>query len=206
MTIARMLVVVANVLLIGAEAQGRTKAQESLVPLAAACVGGTCNNRRGACASTADCVVGTVALTSKLQIDGALKVRVGLKGVTDAAGVPVTTDGTLGSPDDHIVKICFTAFIPGRNETCVYLHAELTGGKGKLDFLAAPLGALFAPGAAVELTGTELLAPPTDPARCPGNNDTSNVQVFFGNQVGLPTKPGCEDGGTIGVGGVANGE
>jgi hypothetical protein len=202
----RMMLVIGTTLLLGAEAQAVTKAQESLVPLAAACAGGTCNNRRGACSTTADCLVGILARTSSLRLDGALKVKVGLKGVTDAVGTPVTTDGTLGSPDDRLVKICFTAFIPGRTETCVYLHVELAAGKGKLTFVATPLGALFSPGSAVELTGTEVLAPPTDPARCPGNNDTSDVQTFFTNQVGLPTKPGCEDGGTIGVGGVANGE
>src|SRR5438046_2207253 len=109
-TMGRLLI---TTLLLAAEARAATKAQESLVPLAAACVSGTCNNRRGACSTTADCVVGTVSLLSKLRLDGALKVKVGLKGVTDGAGTPVTTDGTLGSPDDRLVKICFTAFIPG---------------------------------------------------------------------------------------------
>lgn len=190
---------------LGRDAVAITKAQQSLVPVAAACVSGTCNNRRGACAATVDCRVGTVLRTSKVAVDGRMRLTASTRGVTDGVGVPVTTDGVLGSPDDHLLKVCFTAFLPGRTETCIYLHLELADGKGRLVFVGTPLAGLFPPGSAVELTGTELLAPPRDPARCPGNNDTSNPQAFFTNQVGLPTRPGCEDGGTIGVGGVANG-
>src|SRR5262245_30283164 len=168
------LLVAFGLLVVNADAHATTKAQSSLVPVGAACVSGTCNNRRGACSVTADCVVGTLARTSKLGVDGRMRVTVSARGVTDALGAPVTTDGVLGSPNDHILKVCFTAFLPARTESCVYLHLDLSDGKGRLAFVGTPLAGLFPPASAVELTGTELLAPPRDPARCPGNNATGD--------------------------------
>ena len=56
----------------------------------------------------------------------------------------------------------------------------------------------------VELRRVELFAPPSDPSTCRGDNDTSDPQTYFVNQVGLPTKPGCEDGGALAAGGIVN--
>jgi hypothetical protein len=201
----RMVLAVSCYVMFGSVAHGITKVQQNFVPVMPSCSGGSCNNGVGRCSATADCNVGTLSLTSKFRADGSLRLKGLVKSVTDAAGGPITTDAILGSPDDYILKLCFTGFIPDRTDACVYVHVDVAGGLGKIGFVATPLGSVFPLGSAVELTGVEFLAPPTDPSKCRGNNDTSDPQAFFLNQVGLPTKPDCETGGIVGVGGLADG-
>jgi len=192
-------------LMLGGVAHGLTKVQQNLVPVVPSCSSGRCNNGVGACSTTMDCNVGTLSLSSKLRADGSLKLKGFVKGLIDATGGFTTTDATLGSPDDYILKLCLAGFVPDRADACIYVHVDVAGGLGKIGFVASPLGALFPVGSAVELTGVEFLAPPTDPSQCRGNNDTTDPQAFFLNQVGLPTKAGCETGGIVGVGGLADG-
>jgi hypothetical protein len=192
-------------LMLGGVAHGLTKVQQNLVPVVPSCSSGRCNNGVGACSTTMDCNVGTLSLSSKLRADGSLKLKGFVKGLIDATGGFTTTDATLGSPDDYILKLCLAGFVPDRADACIYVHVDVAGGLGKIGFVATPLGALFPVGSAVELTGVEFLAPPTDPSQCRGNNDTTDPQAFFLNQVGLPTKAGCETGGIVGVGGLADG-
>ena len=194
-----------GVLMLGGVAHGLTKVQQNLVPVVPSCSSGRCNNGVGACSTTMDCNVGTLSLSSKLRADGSLKLKGFVKGLIDATGGFTTTDATLGSPDDYILKLCLAGFVPDRADACIYVHVDVAGGLGKIGFVATPLGAVFPVGSAVELTGVEFLAPPTDPSQCRGNNDTTDPQAFFLNQVGLPTKAGCETGGIVGVGGLADG-
>ena len=187
-------------------ASGATKGASNLATPPAVCASGACSNGKGGhCAADADCRVGRLSLASKWSVGGNLLLKASLKNVTLADGVtPVTTDQVLGSADDYIFALCLRAYLPGPVDACVYTHAELRGGAGRLAFDAGSLGSFLPTGAVAELRRVELLAPPSDPSMCRGDNDTSNAQTYFGNQVGLPIKPGCEDGGTVAVGGIVN--
>jgi len=189
----------------GSAAHAVTKAQWSIVPVPARCEGNACNNGAGTCDVDAECNVGSLSLTSRFRADGTLTLKGTIKSVKDAAGDPVTTDGRLGTADDYIFKLCLRGFIPSAVDACLYVHVELAGGQGRIALVATPFREFFPPDSSVELTGAEFLASPSDPSHCPGDNDTSDATRFLANQVGLPTKPACEDGGTIGVGGVVNG-
>src|SRR5262249_41005145 len=132
----------ASFLMVSEVAHGLTKVQQNLVPVVPSCSSGTCNNGVGSCGTTADCDVGTFSLTSKLRADGSLKVKGFVKGLIDSAGGLATTDATLGSPDDYILKLCLAGFIPDRADACVYVHVDVAGGLGKVGLVATPLGAL----------------------------------------------------------------
>ncbi len=82
------------------------------------------------CATDNDCSAGSLSATkSKVTLDsrGMLKVVVG--GVTDRFGVPVTTDGIPGTPDDYIVNLV-TLFSP--NQINLILKMDIKNGTGQL--------------------------------------------------------------------------
>ena len=193
-------------LAIGGGAFATTKAGSNLGTPAPNCLLGTCNTGKAiTCSIPADCNAGSLSASSKWTLDGSLLVKGTVKGVLDPAGMPVTTDGTVGTPDDYIFQLCVRAYINGSIDACIYVHVELNKGSGKIALAASPLATLFDPGTAVEIREVKLFAPPANPAMCPGDNDTGNPGTFVANQVGLPTKPACETGGAVGVGGIVNG-
>jgi hypothetical protein len=188
------------------DAHAATRAASSLVPLVPVCSGsGTCNSGRGpGCGTDADCDAGRVSPASRWSVDGNLVLRATLRRVTRVDGTPVTTDQTLGTPDDYLLAVCFRAYLPDAVDGCAYTHVELNGGSGRVLVPGQALAAYLPTGTPIELRRVELLAPPSDPSACPGDNDTSDPGRYFADQIGLPTRPGCEDGGALGVGGVVN--
>ncbi len=200
-----VLAIVGTAVLAGV-ASGATKGSSSLATPPAVCASGTCSNGKGGqCAANADCRAGGLASASKWSLDGNLVLKASFKGVTLPDGVtPVTTDQVLGSADDYVFALCLRAFLPGPLDACVYTHAEVKNGSGRIAFDAGSLGGFFPTGTVVALGRVALFAPPSDPSTCRGNNDTRDPQTYFANQVGLPTRPGCEDGGALAVGGIVN--
>ncbi len=196
----------AATLALGGWAVAATKAGTSLGTAVAQCSAGACNTgKAGTCTLDSQCNAGSLSTASKWTLDGGLVVKGNVKKVLDPAGVPVTTDGTLGDGDDYIFQLCIRAYFPGSTDACIYVHVELKNGNGKIALVASPLATLFDPGTAVEVRGAALFAPPANPAMCPGNNDTSSATSFIANQVGLPSKPDCETGGAVGIAGIVKG-
>jgi hypothetical protein len=183
---------------------GGTAVSASVVPVPAVCgSGGACTNSQlGPCATDAACDAGTLAPSSKFSYSGKkLLVKATFRGVIDGVGMPVTTDGTLGTNDDYIVHMHITTCDWIDNVLCTPenilafgypLKLELKNGKGKLkvDLSGLPNPA----GTPLNVRGADLRLPPTNPAMCQGDNSTAGI--------GSRTVANCTTGALVGMTGV----
>src|SRR5262245_37775559 len=98
----------AVMMVFGTSALAGTKAQMSIVPTPADCfVGpGFCQNVSAACGfDNSECALATVSPKSKVKIDGKLKLTANIKGVTDFAGVLMTTGPAETAPDNLVLRL-----------------------------------------------------------------------------------------------------
>jgi hypothetical protein len=195
---------IALALCVAPVASAGTKMATNLGTPVPVCVSGSCNNgKAGTCSVDQDCGVGEMSASSKWAMDGKLLMKGSVKKVLDSAHNLVNTDGVLGSGDDYIFAACLRTY-NGGGDRCFYVHVELKNGNGKIALNAGPLMGTFGLGTAIQLLRATFYAPPTSPGLCPGNNDATQP-AFTSNQVGSPSKPDCETGGAVGVGGVVTG-
>jgi hypothetical protein len=198
-------VVFASTLLVFATgALAGTKVQMNIVPTPPDCVivGLVCLNVPGPCGGdNADCALGTMSSKSKVKLDGKLGLKATIKGVTDIAGVLMTT-GPAEDAADNLVLALVLSLCPvdtGAPPICddltsVYLKVVLTKGKGKLKVDLAPVLSLAA-GDPVAVLGARLVVPGSGPGDCPGTNSTADITGRLNDST-------CDPGIVRGVGGV----
>jgi hypothetical protein len=191
---------------------GGTGVSLTLVTVPPTCRGLTdacTNDPLRACASADDCMVGGVDPRSKLSYSGKKGIaKASIRGVHDASGLPVSTDGTPGTDDDYILLVnvtdCDYADVTDCNDVARLRHAlafkvELRDGKAKLNVdLGAMLEAFFPAGRALRMRGAELRLPPTNPASCPGDNTAAGVASR--------SFEGCQSGALLAFTGILVGE
>lgn len=144
----------------------------------------------------------TLTSKGKFQVDDKAKMQVGLKGVTDGAGLPVTTStsykdtATLdGTQYVAVVRGTFTA-LGVTFESALPVELKKGSGTGKVSlaslFSAIPAGV----GRSVEVNGVEIWGPlgASNVAAC-----TAVVTAGFSV---VPNDPACRGGTKIGVGGM----
>lgn len=195
---------------------GGTKLKQSLVPFTqtcsntAVCSSGNCSNTGLSCTTDsdcnvcslsssvscvvdADCNVGAPSPKSSVQLTGTGRARISVKGVHDAAGLPLTSDGTIGSADDFIVYVFLAA--PSGPSTGFFVKLDFANGNGKADVdfsgLLPAAGTPFIPEIA-------LATPPLDPAACPGTNSAADLAARSND-------PDCGTGRLLGLGGIRTG-
>ena len=98
----------AVMLVFGTSALAGTKMQMNIVPTPADCfVGpGFCQNVSAGCGvDNSECALATVSPKSKVKIDGKLKVKASIKGVTDVAGVLMTTGPAETATDNLVLRL-----------------------------------------------------------------------------------------------------
>lgn len=166
---------------------GGTGVTMTLVPVPAQCssLGGYCTNDSDvSCSIDADCSVGSLDPRSKLSFGGKKGVvKATLRGVTNALGETVTTDGAFGTDDDYVLIVHFSdcdyANVIGcddaaRLEQGVPLKVELKDGKAKLNVDVSGFLAYFGEGRALKVRGADLRLP-TSPPACPGDNSPAGI-------------------------------
>jgi hypothetical protein len=153
---------------------------------------GNCAFVGGFCSTNADCDHGRIVgkSTASIRGDGTLKLK--LNGVADLAGVPVTTDGVLGTADDYIAYVPVLSY-SGSWFSDAQIKLDLNAGKvaGTYDIS----GVMPPAGAEVALTTVLLLTPPTNMANCPGGNSAEDIAARAND-------PDCRDGDFFAVQGV----
>src|SRR5262245_52501751 len=194
----------AIMLLLGTSALAGTKTQMNIVPTPADCfVGpGFCQNVSAACGfDNSECALATVSPKSKVKIDGKLKLTASIKGVTDVAGVLMTTGPAETASDNLVLRLTLStcgvdlAAPPLCDEpTNVYLKVVLTDGKGKLKL---DLGPVFAepPGSPFAVLGVALVVPIGGVLDCPGTNSSGDITTRLNDAT-------CDAGIPRGIGGL----
>ena len=193
----------AVMLVFGTYALAGTKTQMNIVPTPADCfVGpGFCQNVSAGCGiDNSECALATMSPKSKVKIDGKLKVKASIKGVTDVAGVLMTTGPAETAIDNLVLRLTLSecgvdiASPPLCDEpTNVYLKVVLTDGKGKLNL---DLGTVFTepPGSPFAVLSVALIVPGGGLTDCPGTNSPADV-------TGRLNDPTCDVGIPRGIGG-----
>jgi hypothetical protein len=150
----------------------------------------------------------TLSPKSSVKLSDKGAVQVGLAGVTDGAGLPVTTSTSFndtsvldGSEYIVIIKLSVTAikgFIPLVE---VPVAVDLTAGKGKAKMSVSALLGSLPPGTprTVEIVGSEVWGP------LGAGTPTTDCQAIFSNSlpVGLPLGAVCRGGTQIGISGIS---
>ena len=167
---------------------GGTGISMTLVPVPATCqsLSLVCTNGvEGACFSNSECAVGSLEPRSKLSFSGKKAVlKASLRGVQDASGMPVSTDGTLGTDDDYVLLINFTDCDYADVLDCddvaklrqaFALKVELKQGKAKLSVDLETTLEAFPAGRALRMRGAELRLPTPTPGACPGDNSSAGI-------------------------------
>ena len=98
----------AVMLVFGTSALAGTKTQMNIVPTPADCfVGpGFCQNVSAGCGvDNSECALATMSPKSKVKIDGKLKVKASIKGVTDVAGALMTTGPAETAIDNLVLRL-----------------------------------------------------------------------------------------------------
>lgn len=185
-----------------------TGVRSSLVSVPPRCGGfsSRCLNGAGACTTNPQCDIGALSSGSTFQLDGKkLVVKAAVSGVTDTAGIPVTTDGVPGTGDDYILEIDVSDLdyadvlcpISGCETGFLALKVELKKGKGKLNVDFSSLVGANLDGRPLRVLGGSLRVPPKHPSDCPGDNSPSGLAARAGD--GLAA---CFTGGIVGMGGI----
>jgi hypothetical protein len=182
-----------------------TGVKMTLVAVPPICASGDCTNQKaGICAADLDCSAGELAPSSTFSFGGKkMVVKASFSGVTNAAGMPVRTDGTIGTDDDYILVMRIDACDYAIGSGCTPdeilgegfpMKVELKKGKGKLSVDLSPL--LGEPeGTAYNIRGAELRLPPAIPGDCPGDNSVDAVTARFADD-------DCQTGALIGITGI----
>lgn len=144
------------------------------------------------CATNADCFRGTLSPKSKLQLSGNGQLKITLKGVTDSAGTPVTTDGVVGTADDYIVLVQ----LYGGAIATPTVKVDFKNGKGKV---TADLSSMITGPTPVIVGLAFVYTAPSVPANCPGTNSPTDITARIGDN-------DCGTGLWIGVMGVLPGQ
>jgi hypothetical protein len=179
-----------------------------VAPAVCARLDSSCQNGKPvSCDSDDDCTAGSVDPRSKFSFGGRKGiVKASFRGVTDAAGALVTTDGLEGTADDYVLIVRFTDcyyddFVLCDQSTLdrgVALKVELTNGKGKLKVDLGPVLANYLGERSLRVRGAELRMPPTNPlATCPGDNSEMALT--------MRSYDGCVSEAMIGMAGILNG-
>ncbi len=185
-----------------------SKLQLNIVPTPPDCsaaAGGACLNSGASCADiggNSDCVAVGVSPKSKVSLDGNLALKVGLKGVVNNTGAPVTT-GAEGAADNYVLQMGLQTCTVDAGEIpyCsanhdVYAKVVLTNGKGKLSLDLKPVLGTPAAGTAFRVNHVALITPRSG-GNCLGTNSTGDLTARVNDGT-------CNDGvGILGVGGVA---
>jgi hypothetical protein len=136
------------------------------------------------CDSDADCFRGAVSPKSKIQLSGSGELKGSLSGVVDGNGAAVTTDGVVGSADDHLLLLVLNN-VDG-NTASLSVKVDFKNGKAKV---AADLSAYMVGEGPIVVTYALLFTPPNVPAACPGTNSPADLLAREGDEdcgTGLP--------------------
>lgn len=204
----RSLVLGAALLALASPVLAGSKMQMNIVPTPADCHSATsiCLNSGVACTppDNAQCARATLLPTSKVSVDGKLRLKGTVKKVRGHDGDLVTT-GVEGSEDNYIFRLrlkrCIVdKGIPPCNETdAIYVKVALAGGDGKFTLDLAPVLAVLSPGSGagdgITISSAALMTAPP-PGACAGGNAVSDL-------IGRLNLAGCEGSGTLGIGGFA---
>jgi hypothetical protein len=137
---------------------------------------------------------------SKVKIDGKLKLKAMISGVTDVTGALMTTGPAETATNNLVLRLILSecgvdlASPPLCDEpTNVYLKVVLTGGKGKLGLelgtvFAEPVGSPFA------VLSVALVEQSAVPGDCPGTNSPADITARLNDST-------CDIGIPRGVGG-----
>ena len=215
-TMRTILMALAMALVAGPALAGGTKLKQSLVPVeqtcgnTAQCNSGSCSNTGFSCATNgdcftcslsytvhcladADCNVGVPSPKSSVQLTGEGQAKISVKGVHDAAGLPLTTDGTIDTADDFILFVFIAVPSGPSSGFSVKLDFKNGSAKAAVDFsgVLPPAGSPF-------VAEVALATPPLDPPACPGTNSAADITARGNNS-------GCATGKLIGLGGIKAG-
>jgi hypothetical protein len=192
-----------TLLVLATGALAGTKVQMNIVPTPPDCrvAGLFCLNVAGGCGGdNADCALGTMS-KSKVKLDGKLRVKATIKGVTDIAGMLMTTGPGEAAADNLVLKLVLslcpvdTAAPPICDDvTTVYLKVVLTAGAAKLGVELAPVLSLAA-GSPLAVLGAGLVVPGSGLGDCPGTNSSADITARLNDG-------SCDLGIVRGVGGV----
>lgn len=188
----------AGILLLGTSAFAGSKVQMNIVPTPPDCFAGPgfCQNVSAGCGfDNADCALATMSPKSKVKIDGKLKLKASVSGVTDVTGALMTTGPAETASDNLVLRVTLSqcgvdlASPPLCDEpTNVYLKVVLTEGKGKLNLelgtvFSEPVGSPFA------VLSVALVVQSTGLGDCPGTNSPADISARLNDatcDVGIP--------------------
>jgi hypothetical protein len=172
----------------------KTSIKTNIVPFPDLC-SGTCYLSGGACATNADCSLVAVSAKSKASLTSAGRLKINVTGLVDAAGMPVTTDGTENTADDYLAIAVLYPYST-TSITLAPIKFEAKKGKAKVDI---DISALMPPaGFEAGNPSVILLRPPVVPADCPGTNSSADI-------VARSSDNDCTTGAVVGLAGVVSG-
>lgn len=169
------------IVLAGTQALAGSRFQANIVVSPPDCYGGllSCLNVNTSCSfDNSECALGTMSPKSQLRIDGKLRLRTKLAGITDSAGLPLTTGPAETAADNLILQLVTSncpvdTGLPACDTTQkVYLKVVVTDGAAKLDIDLAPVFALSA-GSPFVVTSVKLLG--STPLACAGDNSPAGI-------------------------------